>query len=225
MKHTEYKILAIDLDDTLFSEVEYVTSGFKEVSRLIAEANNINKDDVFNQVMYQFAKYGRTGAFNRAMSYFGVNAPDVPSLVTAYREHKPDINCYLDVKDGLEALRKKFTTVIVTDGLASVQRKKVEALELEMLVDKVVYCMDHNAPKPSTVPYEFVAKELGIDVRDMAIIGDDPYSDMLAASKLGIPSYRVLTGKYFKVADLPEAKPAIYFGSFFMVAKKLLGAY
>ncbi len=220
------KAIAIDLDDTLFSETQYVKSGFMAVTEAIATLNDdLDFDAIFNQIMYQFFKYGRTGAFNRTMSHFGTNRPDISELINVYRKHEPSIQLYHNVDKALKKLRNRFKLAIVTDGLASVQKKKVAALGLDSLVDSVVYCMEHNAPKPSVVPYEFAAKEMAVDISDMVVVGDDPYADMLAAAKLGIPSYRVLTGKYMSVDSLPNAMPEIVFGSFSMIANKLLEEY
>ena len=215
------KVIIIDLDDTLFCEQSYVMSGFRAVAESIAERNGVSADDVFNQTIYQFSRYGRTGAFNRTLSYFGFNKPEIGDLVRIYREHSPDIQLYWKAAEGLELLRKKFKLVIVTDGLASVQRKKIEALDLESMVDKVVYCMDYNAPKPSPTSYRALANDMNIDLQDAVIVGDDPYCDMQAAAQLQIPSYRILGGKYMRVKSLENAKPEVEFGSFCTAASYL----
>ena len=216
------KVLAIDLDDTLFSELDYVKSGFTKVAEQIAFRNSHSVGDVLNQILYQFLKYGRAGVFNRTMSHFGFSAPDINELVETYRTHDPAIVLFNDVPDALEKLNTKFRVIVVTDGFAPVQRRKIKALGLDAMVEKVVYCMDYNSPKPSPVPYLTAANELAFNIKDMIILGDDPYCDMRAATNLGIPSYRVMTGKYTMVKSLPRAMPKMEFDSIKMATKYLM---
>jgi len=88
------RVLFIDLDDTLFEEADYVKSGFAEVSKYVAAVNNIDYKLIYNQILYQFNKYGRTGAFNRMMAHFEFEEPSINNMVEIYRDHRPKIYVY-----------------------------------------------------------------------------------------------------------------------------------
>lgn len=208
------KAIAIDLDDTLFSEIDHVYSGYRAVANVIAKHNDLDKEQVYDRMLYRFARNGRSGLFDYIKAHYKITTPDSESLVSIYREHAPSIKLYDGVEKALDKLRERFKLAIVTDGSVITQKNKVIALGLYKLVDEVVLCLEHNAPKPSIVSYQIAAQKLGVEVQDMIIIGDDPYSDIAAASALGISSYRVTTGKYKMVRSQENAMPSDTFDSF-----------
>ena len=73
----------------------------------------------------------------------------VQHLVTLYRSHRPRIALHPGARDLLTRLRGRGRTAIVTDGLPMMQRRKIEALDLEGTVDAVVYSWELKAPKPA----------------------------------------------------------------------------
>ena len=217
------KILFIDLDDTLFEEIEYVKSGFIEVSKYIADLNGIDGDEIFNQMMYQFNKYGRTGAFNRVMSHFELEYPSISDMIIKYREHRPNIQTYDGVYDSIMRLKSVFDNIfLVTDGIVSVQKNKVSALGLEKYVDGVIYCMEYNSPKPSITSIEQYTENIPFDKSKSKMVGDDPFCDIECAYKLGIGVVRVLTGRFKSIKrNKDNSVPEFY--SFCDAAKFLVG--
>lgn len=213
--------LAIDLDDTLFSEINYVYSGYNEVARAIYDANGIPVEYVYGQLTYQFLKYGRTGVFDRVMLYFGISNSNIESIIDVYRNHSPNISLYSGVDVLLDKLSKNFKIAIVTDGTHKVQRNKIDALRLSDMVDKVIYCDEHSAPKPSTLSLGIVTKELETKPEKILFIGDDPYCDIKMATDANIKSYRVRTGKY-KSVECIVSKPNAEFSTFVAAAEHIL---
>ena len=216
-------MLFIDLDDTLFEEIKYVESGFVEVSKYVADLNGISNNEIFNQLMYQFNKYGRTGVFNRVMSHFELGYPSISDMIIKYREHMPNIQTYDGVYDSIMGLKSVFdNTFLVTDGIVGVQRNKVLALGLEKYVDGVIYCMEYNSPKPSIASIEQYTKNIPFDRSKSKMIGDDPFCDMECAYRLGIGAIRVLTGRFKNIkCNKDNSVPEFY--SFCDVAKFLVG--
>lgn len=196
----------IDLDDTLYAEVDYVDSGYRAIAPLIAGANGLDAAQVLALLRYEFRKYGRTGAFDRLYKALKITAPAVPDLVAAYRTHAPDIAFYPDADEALARLTTIAPVAIVTDGDGGMQRAKVKALGLESRVNAVVYCWDHHAPKPATQGYLHAASLLGVDPAHAVVVGDDPFHDMIAARALGAEAIRVRTGR---LADLDMPAPDI----------------
>lgn len=185
----------VDLDDTLFAELDYVDSGYRAISSKIAAEVNASADDVLFRLRYEFRKFGRVGAFDRVLSHFNNTKMDVSTLVAAYRDHRPDIQFYPGARDALIKLRALAPIAIVTDGTAAMQGRKIEALQLQSLVDTIVYCWECQAPKPATLAYEIAAKQLGCEIKSAIVIGDDPLHDLAAAAFIGARSIRVRTGR------------------------------
>ena len=216
------KALAIDLDDTLFSEIQYVYSGYREIAKVISDANGLECSDVYNQIIYQFSKYGRVGAFDRTMSWFEIDKPSTKKLVDIYRSHVPNISFYNGVVSSLHMLRKNFKLVVITDGMHKIQKNKVKALGLDKWVDGIIYCTEYNAPKPSILSLEVAAKKIETGISKMLFIGDDPYCDMIMANTVNIKSYRVMTGKYKNVRCLKSAQPDAEFSTFASVSEHIM---
>lgn len=192
---TAHSCFLVDLDDTLFSELDYVDSGYRAVSSKIAAEVSTNADDVLLRLRYELRKFGRVGVFDRVLSHFKNAKMDVSALVAAYRNHEPDIQFYPGARDALVRLRALAPIAIVTDGNAAMQRRKIEALQLHSLVDTIVYCWECQAPKPAILAYEIAAKQLGCEIKSGIVIGDDPLHDMAAAALIGVRSIRVRTGR------------------------------
>jgi putative hydrolase of the HAD superfamily len=89
----------------------------------------------------------------------------------------------------------------VTDGLPQMQRRKVEALGVAALVDEVLYCWEHDAPKPDPAGYIEIMRRLGADPEATVVVGDRPEHDMAAARAAGCRSIRVLTGRFAGMTD------------------------
>lgn len=196
----------VDLDDTLYAEVDYVDSGYRAIAPLIAEANAFEASDILAGLRYQFRKYGRTGAFDRLYEALQIKAPPITDLVAAYRAHTPDIAFYPGAEDALAKLTTIAPVAIVTDGDGAMQRRKVEALGLASRVGAIVYCWDHQAPKPMPEGYLRAAALLGADPARAVVVGDDPFHDMAAARTLGASAVRVRTGR---LADLDAPAPEV----------------
>ena len=85
------KALILDLDDTLYDESTYVTSGLQAVARYMAEQYAANEDELFALMQADIAKNGRGTAFNAALRSIELNDSEhvVSQLLAVYREHQP----------------------------------------------------------------------------------------------------------------------------------------
>ena len=87
-----------DLDDTLYSEKQYVRSGFKAV------ADYLNDDDA-EQKLWDYFIAGQS-AIDALMNE--MNIPEKKeSCLTIYREHYPTISLYDGVKEMIISLKKQ----------------------------------------------------------------------------------------------------------------------
>lgn len=217
------KALILDLDDTLYDERDYVLSGFRAVVGEIARRfPRVEVGALYDGMVTELDAHGRGKVFDRALEHAGVAAEPalVQALVQAYRDHRPTIALWPGVADVLAELTRDYRTAIVTDGLAQMQRRKVEALGVEPLVGEVLYCWEHEAPKPDPACYIEALRRLDASPEDTVVIGDNPGHDMAAARAIGARSIRVLTGRFAAQGDAGFAPDATA-GSFLDVTKVL----
>jgi len=182
------KAVIVDLDDTLYSEKEFVFSGFKAVSSYLQE-ESIVKKDLFDFMWNCFA-CGKSGEiFNDALKSENIEPEKglVASLVEVYRSHKPDISPYPDAIPFLENLYNKKMLGLLTDGYLNVQKKKVNALGIEKYFDIIVYTdeLGRNFWKPHKAGYEKIMNKLSISGKECLYVGDNPVKDFFSAKKLG----------------------------------------
>jgi putative hydrolase of the HAD superfamily len=86
----------------------------------------------------------------------------------------------------LRALPDRPRLAIVTNGEGDIQRAKVRAAGLDLLVDAVAVSSDVGVHKPA--PDVFLAALNALDVApaDAGMVGDHPVNDVLGAVRLGI---------------------------------------
>ena len=206
------RALLIDLDDTLYDERSYVLSGFRavaaEVARLLA---GVDAERLFLGMVAELDAHGRGKVFDRALESAGVAADRtvVDALVEIYRDHRPDIALWPGVAEALDSLARDYRLAVITDGLGRMQRRKVEALGLERRVELVLFCWEHEAPKPDPACYIEALRRLGAQPEDAVVIGDNPEHDMAAARAIGARSIRVMTGRFARHGDAGFAPDAV----------------
>ena len=198
------RALLIDLDDTLYDERSYVLSGFRAVAALLAARfPATDPERLLAAMTADLDAHGRGRVFDRALARLGAGGDPqlVQTLVQAYRDHRPTIALWPGVKAALADLARNYRTAIVTDGLGLMQRRKVEALGVEGLVETVLYCWEHEAPKPEPACYLAALERLDARPEDSVVIGDNPQHDMAAARAVGCRSIRVLSGRFADLGD------------------------
>lgn len=206
--------LLIDLDDTLYDEYAYVQSGFRHVAQLVASEHGIAADSAARFLEARFRTDGRGRLFDALLEGHGIAATPaaVAVLVDAYRGHQPAIALDADVVETLVILRQTYRLAVVTDGLPVMQQRKVDALRVADLVDEVVFCWEHDQPKPSPEGFRIALTRL--DVPGAAVIGDHIDHDLPAAVALGLPFIRIRQGRYKALAAPAVDVPIIDVSAF-----------
>ena len=196
--------LLIDLDDTLYDERTYVLSGFHAVAQELAQRHpRLDAATLAAGMEAELDAHGRGRIFDVVLQAAGLPASPalIGELVGVYRDHRPTISLWPGVADTLTALAKSYRLAIVTDGLALMQSRKIEALGVADLVDEVLLCWEHEAPKPDPACYLEALRRMGAFPAQAVVIGDNPGHDMAAAAAVGCRSVRVRTGKFAALGD------------------------
>ncbi len=162
-----------DLDDTLYSEKEYVRSGF--------EAAAPDKVDELWQ------------AFLDGKPAFDTVIPErKEEALEIYRNHMPNIHLYPGVRDMLIRLSESGKQLgIVTDGRPEGQWNKINALGLSDLIPHIIVTDELGGiefRKPNLKAFELIQKELKVPFERMAYAGDNISKDFIASNNLGMKS-------------------------------------
>ncbi|MBB3908598.1 HAD family hydrolase [Anoxybacteroides rupiense] len=184
-----------DLDDTLYCEHDFVTSGFRAVAKELAcYRSDMSVGAIQEMLIAEWKKNGRGKVFNEICKRLDVDI-DIAHLVHIYRTHHPDISLYEDAKEFISFLKEKGKILgIITDGHSTMQWTKVEALNLESMFDYIIVTGDLGDEhwKPSETPYRKMVEYLNLDFKDCVYIGDNPHKDFITARKLGMGTIRII---------------------------------
>jgi putative hydrolase of the HAD superfamily len=185
--------LIIDLDDTLYPRASFVRSGLAAVARHLQREHGIAAADAY-AVMTRATARGQAGAELQAVcARFALPSTEIPALVGVFRTHRPTLFLPAETTAVLQALRVQgWATAILTNGLPSVQFRKVAALGAATLVDDVIYAEEH-APqgKPAAASFRAALRALDLEPGDCVCVGDDPARDVRGARTLGIATIRL----------------------------------
>jgi putative hydrolase of the HAD superfamily len=185
--------LIVDLDDTLYPHRQFMRSGFRAVAQYAASRHGLNADAAFATLAACLTAGESRKAFQQLCADHGVPDSDIPHLLQAFREHQPSLTLDEDVAATLRRLRTAgWRIAVLTNGLPSIQEKKLGALGVLPLVDHVIYAEQHApAGKPAAEPFRYALSRLDIGAGRCVCVGDDPIKDIAGARRLGIRTIRV----------------------------------
>lgn len=180
------KVLVFDLDDTLFSEHDFVRSGFQAVANWLEKKYSITN---FFAVAWELFEQGKRGnIFNLALEEMGVKyEPEIiAELLQVYREHFPKIVLHNDAKTAISYFQSKKNLGIITDGYLRVQQNKVQALGIKTDFDWIIYTdfYGRDCWKPSPIPYLKAMEWSQATGSECVYVGDNPNKDFVTAKQL-----------------------------------------
>lgn len=185
-------IIVLDLDGTLFNDLDYVLSGFRQVSEFVQTECGIDKDVSYKEFVKEL-DVSRSGVFDRFLKNHNLLSKKlVGKMLSVYRHHKPDIKLFPDAKRFLEQ-HKKHPIYIVTDGNSIVQKNKVVALGLDKVVKKTYLTWKKGKiyAKPSPYFFNLIIKKENVKAKDVIYIGDNIEKDFVGIKGLGFQTVRI----------------------------------
>lgn len=204
----------LDLDDTLYDELDYCKSGFAAVAEhLAASPHAPAADRIFQALWGQFSAGNRKKTFNAALETLGINHDDtlIRDLIRLYRNHTPKISLSADARETIDLLSRKYPLALLTDGFLPAQTLKVKALGIEDYFQTIVYTeqLGREFWKPSPAGFEKILQTLNADPKSATYVADDELKDFIAPNKLGMTTIRLIRPNHIHtdVSTDPNAKP------------------
>ena len=117
---------------------------------------------------------------------------------------------YLEVQEVLEKLKDDYKLVLFANTDCFSINNIIEKFGLEKYFEKIYFSYDLHLIKTDKNFLRSIVDDLGFDVEDCLVVGDSMQSDMMSATKSGLPSVLVDRRKKRdyekKVSDLKELK-------------------
>lgn len=179
-----YQGIIFDLDDTLYSEKDYVRSGYRKIAEKF-----IDSEDVYNRLWSLFTE-GRPAIDELLAERQEASAERKKELLDIYRYHIPSIYLYSGVKQMLSDLKAEGKKLgLITDGRVEGQKAKIATLQLENYFDDIIITDSLGGiqyRKPNTKAYELMHEKWDIPYKEMVYIGDNTKKDFIAPNQLGM---------------------------------------
>jgi len=167
-------VIVFDLDDTLYDEVDFVKSGFLEVSRYLGD------EKYYNFMLEEFNKNGSGKIFNKLIDEFKLKV-NINKLIEIYRFHRPNIKL---PKESIEILEwsKNKKTALISDGHYITQQNKFLALKLDRYIKYPIFTDFYHTKKPELKPFKMVMDKYPNE--KYIYISDNPKKDFFAPKEL-----------------------------------------
>jgi putative hydrolase of the HAD superfamily len=167
-----------DLDDTLYTEIDYLKSAYRSIS---IEMDSRRSKNLYQEMLRIYSSGGN--AFKYLLEKYPEKNLTIEKLLSLYRNHYPEISLREGVLKILSEIKKNSGKLgIITDGRSITQRNKIKALGLGNLIDKLVISEEFGYEKPSRLLYESFMEDN--NCKQFYYIGDNLSKDFVTAKEL-----------------------------------------
>lgn len=199
-------LIAFDLDDTLYKEIDYLKSAYSEIAQIAASQAVSQKSfpalsqesspaicqaeypvvckKAYNAMMEAYLSGGN--AFEALNELLNLHTP-IKNYLETYRTHRPKIRLDDETAATLDALKAEGHVIgIITDGRSIQQRNKMEALGLRRWVkpEDIVVSEEIGSEKPAEANYRHFMLRYP-ECHKFVYVGDNPQKDFVAPNRLG----------------------------------------
>ena len=189
------KGILFDLDDTLYPEKQFVMSGFRAVASYLSKKYGMDSDYIFSILKEDFENGLRKRNLDVVLQKLGMEDENTPDVVRIFREHKPTISLYPEVRPILDWSKKRFKLGLITDGYIITQRNKIHSLKIEDYFDVIIINdISKGCSKIDKEPFLKALSEINFNAQDVVYVGDNPAKDFVRAKEIGIHTIRIIRG-------------------------------
>lgn len=149
MKVDAKTVICFDLDDTLYNEIDFLKSAYKEIAKHIVDEK------------WEFLYAKMLSLYRKSENVFEFLTSNYPIsidiLLNIYRNHIPKIEPFKGVFSLLNAIKKANGSIcIITDGRSLTQRNKLKALGIIDLFDTIIISEEIGTEKPNINNYKTI---------------------------------------------------------------------
>lgn len=181
--------------DFLYSQKLAITKCFQSIGREITE-DMIQRYSQINDSYWKRLELGEItkaellpGRFTTLFAEYGIVDVDVEAFLREYQENLGNVYCYLDdsLKLCKELKARGIKQYVVTNGVSSTQRHKLELSGLAQTMEKLFISEEIGAPKPHKEFFEHCLSRVSEkDKSSILLVGDSLTSDIKGGILAGI---------------------------------------
>lgn len=178
---SDVKGVIFDLDDTLYSEKEYVRSGYTQIEEYLGISGAADR-------LWQLFLEGKQ-AIDEYLSEIQ-RTEEKDNCLKVYREQLPDIHLYDGVQELISNLKQSGIKVgIITDGRVEGQQNKIQKLGLSEMVEDIIITDSLGGiqfRKPNDISFRIMQNRWCIPFEQIMYVGDNVNKDFQAPKQLGM---------------------------------------
>ena len=195
----EYKIVLLDLDETVFDFTKAEEESLKRAFDMAGIFHNEESRRVYKEINFRLwgmyekglitSERLRVKRFEDYLEYFNITG-NPEYLNKLYVEGLAECAYMLEgAEDFVKYLHGKYKICVVTNGIKENQYSRVSKSPLKHLIDAMVVSEEAGEPKPGRRIFEMaMARSEENDVSRVVIIGDKLESDILGGINFGCDS-------------------------------------
>ena len=177
----KHKVVVFDLDDTLYKEIDFLKSAYREISDFLCKAYGVK--GLFEKMLHDY-EMGKK-AFQEVIGSYQLPIK-LEELLEMYRNHFPEIALDEDTRNVLDTLKRNGIGMgIITDGRQKTQLNKIQALGLDNYIDERHIVISEVCGHEKTDGFGFAQIENAFPDSDYYYVGDNPRKDFIAANDRG----------------------------------------
>lgn len=175
-------VFVFDLDDTLYKEIDYLKSAYREISRFISKNSALHENLVYDKMLAAY--YNGDNPFQTVLDLVDSSEITIATLLSLYRNHQPNIVLSELHQEILNYLKTSvFKIGLITDGRSVQQRSKLKALGLTDFFDDIIISEEFGSEKPNVKNFNFYLDKYGENYKYI-YIGDNTKKDFIAPNTL-----------------------------------------
>lgn len=175
------KVVAFDLEDTLYKEIDFLKSGYHALAVFLAQSFGI--EDLYEEMMNAY-QAGEKDVFQKVLDSHYLTV-DKSVLIDIYRYHIPQICLDEKVRSVLGQLQEYCHLALVTDGRPKTKKNIINALGLSEYFNPSDVYISEEVGHLKTAPYSFEKIMESYPGCQYIYVGDNPVKDFLMPNRLG----------------------------------------
>ena len=174
-----------DLDDTLYSEIDYLSKMYENMGKLVQTETGLDSNKFTQKLIERFLTEGRTNLLNWAASTFELNQEFwIPKFLEVMRtSDAEELRLRQIPKTVLTVLKERGKNVLIlTNGNVAQQKNKIKALtEIQHLVQyEKIYFANEFEPKPSRRSFDVMLSNNHVGKGKGIMVGDSNVDERFA---------------------------------------------
>lgn len=196
-----YKGLLLDIDNTLYeyeplhnmaqaAVFEFIEKEFSIGAQIIKQKFKQAKLQVKQNTPETASSHNRLLYMQNLCELLAIDS--LTHSMTLYNLYWDTFLDHLQLTNGARKLFDQFGDMpicLVTDLTAHIQHRKVEKLELNRWANYMVTSEEAGCEKPHPFMFQLALHKLGLQPKDVCMIGDNFKKDIQGAQRLGINAY------------------------------------